>query len=73
MASFAVALSAKAVLTVRVQRGPDRAGAEDNTIIGHRREQSPPESCFDRHQRAILRKWQQRFEGMYEHDSLIAA
>ena len=72
-ASFAVAVSAKAVLSVRVQRGIDGAGAKDKAI-DRWREQSLRETCFDGHQRAILQKWQRRFEGtMYDEDSQIAA
>jgi hypothetical protein len=67
LASFAVAVSAKAALSVRVQRAKDKA-------IDHWLEQSPQETCFDGDQRTILQKWQRRFEGaMFEEDPQIAA
>jgi hypothetical protein len=73
LASSAVALFAKHMLRERVQRGIHRAGARYHAIDDWR-EQSPPETWFDGHQRAILQKWRRRFEGaMQDEDSLIAA
>ena len=73
LASFTVAVSARAVLSGRTRRGIDRADAEDNAI-GYWREQSLPEVCFDYDQRAILQKWQRKFEGiMGREDSRLAA
>jgi hypothetical protein len=71
--SFGVAVSAKAVLSVRVQCAIDRADARDNAIAQGRK-QSPQETCFNGQQHAILQKWQRRFSGtMYEGDWQIAA
>ena len=71
--SFGVTVSAKAVLTVRVQCAIDRADARDNAV-GHGLEQSPQETCFNGEQHAILQKWQRRLSGTtYEGDWQIAA
>jgi len=73
LVSFGVAMSAKAVLSARIQCAIDRADARDNAI-GHGRKQSPPDTCFNGQQHAILQKWQRRFSGaMYEGDWQIAA
>ena len=72
-ASFTVALSAKAVLSVRVPRGIDGEAAK-NKPIDRWREQSLRQASFDGDQQAILQKWQRKFAGnWYEEDSLIAA
>ena len=73
MVSFGVAVSAKTVLSVRVQCALDRENARDSAI-DHEREESAQEISFDGQQRAILEKWQRRFSGaMSEADWQIAA
>lgn len=73
LVSFGVAVSAKAVLSVRAGCSINRADARDNAI-GHGRGQSPQETGFNGQQHAILQKWQRRFSGaMYEGDWQIAA